>query len=58
MKGTSSLQDMAAAVSHTTPAKGTTALPGMVLPLQNVSTLSNAVQESTSEAILVRDTKN
>lgn len=59
MKGTSSLQDMAAAVSHTNPAKGTTALPGMMmlLLLQNVSTLSNAVQESTGEAILVRSQK-
>lgn len=59
MKGTSSLQDMAAAVSHTNPAKGTTALTGMtmLLLLQNVSTLSNAVQESTGEAILVRPQK-
>lgn len=58
MKGTSSLQDMAAAVSHTNAAKGTTALPGMALPFQNISTLSSAVQESTGEAVLVRDPKN
>lgn len=54
VKGTSSFQDMAAAVSHTNPAKGTTPCPGMVLPFQNVNILSNAVQESTGEAILVR----
>lgn len=58
MNGTSPLQDMAAAISHTNPEKRTTALAGMmVLLLQTVSTLPNAVQESMGEAILVRPQK-